>query len=241
MHRFRVSALQSVGRSNVAQAPRSSVIPNLRLGGGEDFCHGRARGFTCPFMGKTAVLTWYPWYVDKWRSNRKVARMTPAERGIYRELLDECWLEGSIPSDPDELCEIAHCTRAELDVAWPAIWKCFSERADGRFVNAKIAAVLLAQAEALARQKDGGRRGGKSTQAKLKAALSQPQAKREIEISLPARARVEDAPPTDNGTARDMHGRPFADSPPPCPHCNATVEDSGKRVQLVHEWSCPQR
>src|ERR1035437_7375538 len=119
-------------------------------------------------------FTWFPWHPQDWRASRKVRRMTPAERGIYRELIDECWLAGSIPHDMDELAEIACCTPSEMAEAWPNIKGCFSERPDGRFVNDKIARVHLAQLEVLERQRDSGRKGGLKTQARLKQALSTP-------------------------------------------------------------------
>lgn len=179
-------------------------------------------------------FTWYPWHPQDWRANRKVARMTPAERGIYRELLDECWLEGSIPGDMDDLAEIARCTPAEMAAAWPALRSSFSERPDGRFVNDKIARVHLAQLEALARQRDGGRKGGQQRVANLKAALSHPQAKkREIDISLPARVRLVGAPPTGtNGKLRDLQGTPVPDVMAEAAEPMSDEEKAGWRTAL---------
>lgn len=141
---------------------------------------------------KKSELSWYPWYVKDWRSNRKVARMNALERGIYRELLDECWIEGSFADDPEEIAEIAHCTRAEVDVAWPNLWRSFSQRPDGRWVNDKIVRVHMAQLEALARQRDAGRKGGKNRVANLKGTLSHPQASLKGTLSHPQAKREEE-------------------------------------------------
>ncbi len=112
-----------------------------------------------PLM-KQDSLAWYPWYWQDWRSNRKVQRMTVTERGIYRELLDECWCEGSLPPEPSALAEIARCTLPEMEAAWPALASCFVPRPDGRLVNTKIATVLMAQREAYERRTNAGRKAG---------------------------------------------------------------------------------
>lgn len=106
-------------------------------------------------------LAWYPWYWKEWRLNRKVKRMNMTERGIYRELLDECWIEGSLPSDLDGLAEIAGCPLAQMRAAWPALQSSFTERPDGRIVNDKIARVHAAQFEAYERQVKAGKKGAR--------------------------------------------------------------------------------
>ena len=58
-------------------------------------------------------------------------------------------------------------------------------------------------------------------------------------------AALEAAPPPQSansskpGNLTDLHGRPFDDSPPPCPHCRATIDSADRRVKLVHERACP--
>ena len=49
---------------------------------------------------------WYPWYVLRWQTDQRVRLLDTEERGAYHELLDECWLEGSIPSDPDLIARL---------------------------------------------------------------------------------------------------------------------------------------
>lgn len=42
------------------------------------------------------------WWIDKWRKSTAYNDMTAEEQGLYRNLLDECWLRpnGVIPDDP---------------------------------------------------------------------------------------------------------------------------------------------
>lgn len=75
-------------------------------------------------------LDFYPWYVTRYRAHRKANRMNYVERGLYRELLDECWEEGTIPDDIPKLAEIARCPVGVMAEAWPNIRPCF-ESTDG--------------------------------------------------------------------------------------------------------------
>jgi hypothetical protein len=52
-------------------------------------------------------LAWYPWFPDRWMGSSKARRMTWAERGLYRELLDWQWQErGVLPADVGELSQL---------------------------------------------------------------------------------------------------------------------------------------
>ena len=49
---------------------------------------------------------WMPWYIGDWR--RDTAHLSAAERGAYREIIDECWLRGGSVTDSDaELWRVA--------------------------------------------------------------------------------------------------------------------------------------
>ena len=63
--------------------------------------------------------------------------MNYVERGLYRELLDECWEEGTIPDDISKLAEIARCPVGVMAEAWPNIKPCFEpvEGLDGMFLQ----------------------------------------------------------------------------------------------------------
>ena len=65
------------------------------------------------------VLPYYKWFWQDWRANRKIQRMTYIEKGLYRELLDECWVEGFIPDDIEELADICGCPKEIMANAPP--------------------------------------------------------------------------------------------------------------------------
>jgi uncharacterized protein YdaU (DUF1376 family) len=52
-------------------------------------------------------------------------------KGLYRELLDEYWAEGSLSLDHGELSEICGCTLEEFEMYWPQIKGCWEETPDG--------------------------------------------------------------------------------------------------------------
>lgn len=71
-------------------------------------------------------LPYYRWYVADYRASRAVQRMDYLTRGLYRELLDECWVEGAIPDDPEKLADICGCPVDVMANAWKVLKPRFS-------------------------------------------------------------------------------------------------------------------
>jgi hypothetical protein len=63
-------------------------------------------------------LPYLRWFVTDYRASRNANRLTWQERGLYRELLDECWIEGSIPDDLPRLAEHRRCPSWSLNSSW---------------------------------------------------------------------------------------------------------------------------
>ena len=60
------------------------------------------------------------WWIDRWRKSTAYTDLTLAERGAYRELLDECWLRGGvIPANDRILARIVGATPEE----WKSIMR----------------------------------------------------------------------------------------------------------------------
>ena len=64
--------------------------------------------------------------------------MTYEQRGVYRELLDQQWLEGSIPSEPAQIAAMLHIPAARFTKVWPLIAGKFRPREDGRLINDRL-------------------------------------------------------------------------------------------------------
>jgi uncharacterized protein YdaU (DUF1376 family) len=58
------------------------------------------------------------WSVPDWRTDEMYTMLDNREQGIYRNLLDECWVSGSITSDPEIL---ARFSREPLDY-FAGVW-----------------------------------------------------------------------------------------------------------------------
>ena len=74
---------------------------------------------------RTDEIHYYEWRLTPWFSSETRCALDAAGRGIYRELLDACYAQGSFPDDPSWICRQCACTRAEFDQAWPLIVRHF--------------------------------------------------------------------------------------------------------------------
>jgi uncharacterized protein YdaU (DUF1376 family) len=110
-------------------------------------------------MSSHGANAYYPWFVRDYRSSRKVQRMGWAARGFYRELLDEEFLEGSLPTDITALADICGCPVKVMEKAWHEIRPCFDE-VDGRLVNAKLEEIRTERDQIRVKRAEAGRRGG---------------------------------------------------------------------------------
>ena len=79
----------------------------------------------------------YPWYIADWRESETRIRLSLAERALYRELLDYCYLEGSIPTDHVQLSRIAGCSVSEITHHFKVVRDLFYAK-DGRLAHAKV-------------------------------------------------------------------------------------------------------
>ena len=85
-------------------------------------------------------------------------------RGLYRELLDECWAEGFIPDNLDQLAEICDCPKDVLTKSWQMLSKCFEQSEPGILVNKRMDAERTESDELRVKRSIAGASGGKSRQ-----------------------------------------------------------------------------
>ncbi len=83
----------------------------------------------------------YPWYIADWRDSETRLNLTLEERALYRELLDFCYLERSLPVDERKLARIANCSDAEFTRCWTQVKPLFNEL-NGRYFHPKVTEVL---------------------------------------------------------------------------------------------------
>jgi hypothetical protein len=105
------------------------------------------------------TLPYYKWFWQDWRANRKIQRMSYIERGLYRELLDECWVEGSIPNDLKELADICGCPNEVMADAWKVLSGCFV-LVDGVLINEKLHSLRTEKDIERLKKAENGKKGG---------------------------------------------------------------------------------
>lgn len=115
-------------------------------------------------------LAWYPWEHEAWRGSRRVLRLSLAARGLYRELLDECWRAGSVPDDPEAIAEAVFRPVSEVRRVWPAVRSFFEHRPDGRLYSERIRDLRREQEIKHRKAVENGRKGGRP-KTKTKATL----------------------------------------------------------------------
>lgn len=122
-------------------------------------------------------LPYLRWYVTDYRASRRVQRLSWQERGIYRELLDECWIEGSVPDDIDRLAEIAGCPTGVMAEAWKNLRPMFApiEGMDGMYLTSRRLESERSDDDAFRVNKShAGRLGGLAKASRAKQKLAEP-------------------------------------------------------------------
>lgn len=121
-----------------------------------------ARDERCPECIR-AMLNSYPWYVDDWLYSETRRSLNYAERGIYRDLLDHCFLEGSLPGDRELIWRCLEGDRRGFGAHLDHVLKLFTRNPeDGRYYHPKVTEIrakLLCYHES---RKHGGFASGRS-------------------------------------------------------------------------------
>lgn len=80
----------------------------------------------------------YQWYPKDFMSDGAAMAMTLEQQGLYRFLLDVCWLENGLPMRPHELWRIGRCDSLDhFEQLWPLIAPKFYEK-DGRWHHKRL-------------------------------------------------------------------------------------------------------
>ena len=88
--------------------------------------------------GESKIIHSYPWYVSDWLNSEARHSMTPAQRGVYRDLLDQCYLKGSLPTSVKELASLAATNLRTFVTIWEQICNKFAQKNDGRYHHQKV-------------------------------------------------------------------------------------------------------
>ena len=103
----------------------------------------------------------YPWYIADWRESETRIRLSLPERALYRELLDYCYLEGSLPIEEIQLSRIASCTAAEIRRYLPAVQPLFYLEGE-RMLHSKVNEVRAKLAKYHEQKRHAGSASGRT-------------------------------------------------------------------------------
>ncbi len=105
------------------------------------------------------VVHAYQWFISDWMQSEKVASMSLQERGLYRELLDLCYAQGSLSADESTLIKLTRSERGEFRRAWPKVKQCFYLDNSGRYRNQRVERELVEIREHRDRKSKAGTKG----------------------------------------------------------------------------------
>lgn len=118
----------------------------------------------------------YQWNVVDARSDEIYMLMTYEQRGIFRELLDQQWIEGSIPANPEHLAGLLKISSARFAKAWPLIAGKFRPRESDRLVNDRLEAYRRGLDSFVKNQAENGARGAAKRWARHSKPIATPMA-----------------------------------------------------------------
>jgi len=129
-----------------------------------------------------AGMKWYQMEIDRWRNSTRVAEMTLAERGAYRELLDAQFMhpEGYLPNAPGIFWQFARCTPQEWEAIKDKVLAMFDVVEDGKCLSNATMREQWERARSICDARaESGSRGG---QARAKQLLKQNDGKIQADI-----------------------------------------------------------
>lgn len=118
----------SENRGVSADAETSAPHQNDGVGGPDDVAT-RSKSIKAPA---------FQFYPKDFLTDEDQAVMSLEEAGAYIRLMSSCWLKGSLPSETTELARLCNATPRRMPKLWPAIARCFRQRADGRWIHPRL-------------------------------------------------------------------------------------------------------
>ena len=112
-------------------------------------------------------LPWHRRRHSEWLASEQRACMNLAERGLYTELVDRLYVEGSIPDDAATLARLAGVPLGEFSEAWAVVGREFEvdPNQPGRLIQAEVSLELDATDQYIDQQAAKGRKSGLSRKA----------------------------------------------------------------------------
>lgn len=123
---------------------------------------------TPPKRDRIVEVHFYEWRLLSWATSDTRDRLDAAGRGIYRELIDQCYAKGSFPADLDYIQRKCACTLAEYERTWPIIKKQFSlDKRKNEYRHGPADTFRRMHFSYIETQRNNGARGGRPAKPNL--------------------------------------------------------------------------
>lgn len=111
----------------------------------------------------------FQFYPRDFLSDPNVMAMDNAAIGAYVKLMCTCWLQGSIPADPEYLADVVGATPKAFERMWSKLERCFEQNGNtDRLVHPRLEKEREKQAEWREKKAAAGRASGKARKRKGK-------------------------------------------------------------------------
>ena len=161
---------------------------------------------------------WFKLYATDYIADSKVRMLTRVQRSMLLDLWCYCAQDGSIPSDPGDLCLLLGESYGDVVEALPRLLPFFQE-VGGRLISPRLKAEASAYEDKCQKLKANASKGGANTQAnaraKVQAKSTEPEPEPEPEKTKEQECRVQapSAPPlvTKKRKTRQQKIQPFSE------------------------------
>jgi len=83
-------------------------------------------------------VPYFPFYAANLISSRSFRLMSLMERGLLITILIECWVNGSVPSEPSDMAKILGLTVDEVRAAFSNLLSTFVEIREGQVISVEL-------------------------------------------------------------------------------------------------------
>ncbi len=110
----------------------------------------------------------YQEYASDMLANAKYRMMSLSERGLLDTMRKECWVNHRVPKNPEELARYLGVEIKEINQNLSEKVLSFFKEVEGELICTELEDYRLNQQERERKMSEGGRKGGKNTQDRIK-------------------------------------------------------------------------
>lgn len=86
----------------------------------------------------TKAVPYFPLYAANFIASRPYKLMTLQQRGLWISIYMECWVNGSLPADINEMAKLLGFPVNEVEQAMSQLHYSFLEKSDGQLISKEL-------------------------------------------------------------------------------------------------------